>query len=63
MDVWDWALLAGGAFVAVTTLVGLMRRRRDEIVAELTAKASQELQRKRLDARQSKRKSQDRRAA
>jgi len=35
-------LLLVGAFVAVTSLVTLMRRRRDEVLAELTAQARHE---------------------
>jgi len=48
MDVWDWVLLAIGGFIAVTTLVRLMRGRRDQLLAELTAKAKQEQERKKL---------------
>ncbi len=47
MDVLSWVLLAGGAFVAVTSLVHLMRRRRDEVLAELTAQARDEQHKKR----------------
>jgi hypothetical protein len=46
MDVWDLVLLSIGAFVAVTTLVRLMRRRRDAVLAELTVKARDEQERK-----------------
>jgi len=48
MDVWSWVLLSIGAFVAVTSLVGLMRRKRDEVLAELTAKAKEEQHKQRL---------------
>ena len=48
MDVWSWGLLGSGAFIAVTVLVGLMRRRRDALLAELTAQARDEQQRKKL---------------
>jgi flagellar biosynthesis/type III secretory pathway M-ring protein FliF/YscJ len=47
MDVWSWVLGSIGAFVAVTALVRLMRRRRDEVLAELTAQAREEQHRKR----------------
>ncbi|MEX2173072.1 MAG: hypothetical protein WD872_01835 [Pirellulaceae bacterium] len=47
MDVWDWGLLAIGAYVAVTALVRLMRRRRDEVLAELSAQARAEREKKR----------------
>jgi hypothetical protein len=39
MDVWDWVILAVGVYLAVTTLVRLMRRRRDEVLAQLDAEA------------------------
>jgi hypothetical protein len=48
MDVWTAALLSIGAFVAVSTLVRLMRRKRDALLADLTAKAREEQQRQRL---------------
>jgi hypothetical protein len=58
MDVWSWVLLSVGAFVAVTSLVRLMRRRRDEVLAELTGQAKAEQHNKRLaeqdEARQKK---------
>jgi hypothetical protein len=47
-DVWNWVLLSVGAFIAVTALVGLMRRRRDAVLAELTAQAREEQERKQL---------------
>lgn len=60
MDVWSWVLLSIGALVAVTSLVGLMRRKRDEVLAELTVKAKEEQHKKRLaeqeEARQKKKK-------
>ena len=47
MDVWDWVMLALGGYVAVTSLVIMMRRRRDEVLAELAkdAEAARERQR------------------
>ena len=48
MDVWTVGLLSLGAFIAVTTLVRLMRGRRDALLAELTAQAREEQQRQRL---------------
>jgi hypothetical protein len=56
MDVWSWGLLAVGAFVAVSTLVSLMRGRRDGLLAELTAQAREEQQRKKLADQLEKRK-------
>ena len=60
MDVWDWILLMGAAYVALTSLVILMRRRRDEVLAELDAQAQLERERQRLkqleESRQRKKK-------
>ena len=56
MDVWSWGLLAVGAFVAVSALVSLMRGRRDALLAELTAQAREEQQRKKLAEQLEKRK-------
>ena len=56
MEVMDWLLLGCGALIAVNTLVRLMRRRRDEVLAELTAQAQVERERQRqADAREKKR--------
>ena len=49
MDAWTWGLLGFGAFIAVSTLVALMRRRRDELFADLTAQARDEQHRKKLE--------------
>ena len=46
MDVWDWVLLGVGSYIAVTSLVRLMRRRRDEVLADLSAQAHAERERK-----------------
>jgi hypothetical protein len=35
LDHWDWLILAGAAFVAVTSLVRLMLARRDELMKEV----------------------------
>jgi hypothetical protein len=56
MDVWSWTLLSGGAFIAVSVLVGLMRRRRDALLADLTSQAEEEKQRKKLADQLEKRK-------
>ena len=48
MDVGSWILLGLGTFVAVSALVGLMRWRRDELFAELTAQAREEQHRQRV---------------
>jgi|GEM_PF-5390455 hypothetical protein len=42
MDVWDWVLFGGAAFVAVTSLVILMLRHRDEGLAGFDAKRAAE---------------------
>jgi hypothetical protein len=56
MDVWSWTLLSGSAFIAVSVLVGLMRRRRDALLADLTSQAEEEKQRKKLADQLEKRK-------
>jgi hypothetical protein len=51
MQAWsvtDWVLLGGAAYIAIVTLVRLMRRRRDELVADLTQQAEFEQARRRL---------------
>ncbi len=55
MDVWDWVLLAAGGYVAVSTLVRMMRRRRDQVLGELEAQAHAERERKRQAERDEKR--------
>jgi heme exporter protein D len=56
MDVWNWVLLGMGVLVAVTGLVRLMRRRRDELLGELTAQAREEQHRKQLAEKLEKKK-------
>lgn len=50
LQVWEWLLFAAAAYVAVLSLVGLMRRRREELVAELTQQAAEEQRQKREQA-------------
>jgi hypothetical protein len=52
----DGLLLAVGAYVAVTSLVRLMRKRRDELVAELTREAEEQQRQKQLAEKESKKK-------
>jgi hypothetical protein len=49
MDVWTWGLLGIGSFLAISTLVALMRRRRDELFAELSTQAREEQHKKKLE--------------
>jgi|SoiMethySBSTD1v2_1073268.scaffolds.fasta_scaffold1160765_2 hypothetical protein len=64
MDVWDWVMLALGAYVAVTSLVIMMRRRRDEVLAELAKDAEAARERKRQEElREAKNKRKQQRAA
>ncbi len=42
---WEWGLLIAGTYVAVATLVRLMRNRREELLAELTRQAAEEQKR------------------
>ena len=58
MDGWDIALLAMAGYVAVVTLVRLMIRRRDQLLDELRRKVRQEKQRKELEERSRKFRSQ-----
>ena len=63
MDVWNWVLTSIGSFVAVASLVHLMRRRRDQVLAELTAHAREEQNRKRLAELLAKKQERKRKAA
>jgi flagellar biosynthesis/type III secretory pathway M-ring protein FliF/YscJ len=63
MDVWSWVLLGIGVFVAVSGLVRLMRRRRDEVLAELTAQAREEQHKKKLAEKLEKKKQKKQKAA
>ena len=63
MDVWDWVLMAGAAYIAVTSLVILMLRRRDEVLAELDAQAQMERERQRQQARDQERQRKKKQAA
>ncbi len=50
MDGWDIALLAVAGYVAVTTLVRLMLRRRDQMVEQLQRRAGQRAETRRRAA-------------
>jgi hypothetical protein len=63
MDVLDWILLAGAIYIAATSLVILMRRRRDEVLAELEAQAKIEREQKRLAEKAEKKRQRGSRAA
>lgn len=63
MDVLDWILFAGAVYIAGTSLVILMRRRRDEILAELDAQARIEREQKRLAEQAEKKRQRSSRAA
>jgi len=63
MDVWDWILLVGATYVALTSLVILMRRRRDSVLTELDAQAQLERERKRQDEREAARQQKKKRVA
>lgn len=56
MDAWSWTLLGIACFVAITSLARLMRERRDQILAELTAKAEAEQREKRIAEQREKKK-------
>jgi len=56
MDAWTIVLFSLTAFLAVTALVRLMRGQRDRLLAELTAQAREEQQKKQLAEALQKRK-------
>ncbi len=41
MTTWDWLLYGVVAFVAIASLVGHMRRRRDQLVSEVEQQLAQ----------------------
>ena len=45
MDGWDWVLLIGGGFLAITMLCQLMSVRRNRVIEELTAEAARQRRR------------------
>jgi len=47
LQVWEWFLLFGAAYIAVLSLSGLMRQRRAELVDKLTRQAIAEQSRQR----------------
>jgi hypothetical protein len=49
MTAWEWMLLGVAGYVALTTLVTLMRRRRDALVDELSWQADLERRRKQIE--------------
>ncbi len=62
MDAWTFALFAAAAFLAVSALVRLMLVRRDRLLAELSAQAREERQKK-LQAEAEQKKKQNKQAA
>ena len=55
MNFWELALLSAAAYVAIVTLVRMMRRKRDDLVDELNEQAEEEQARLRLEERDKKR--------
>lgn len=55
MDWWDWILLAAAGYLAVVTLVGLMRHRRDAILSELSSQAERESRRQAIERKRAER--------
>jgi hypothetical protein len=45
MDGWDWLLFAIGSYLAFTTLVSLMRARRNVVLQEISSQAAGEKRR------------------
>jgi hypothetical protein len=54
LDVGQWLLLAGSAYVAIVSLARLMKQRHDELVAELTEQALEEQRRKQAEEQKNK---------
>jgi hypothetical protein len=63
MDVWDWVMLGLGGYVALTSLVIMMRRRRDEVLAELVKDAEAARERQRQEELREAKKQRKQRAA
>ena len=63
MDVWDWVMLGLGGYVALTSLVIMMRRRRDEVLAELAKDVEVARERKRQEELREAKKQRKQRAA
>ena len=55
MDGWDVALLVAAGYLAVTALVRLMIRRRDQLVEHFRRDVKREKQRRRAQQRQTQR--------
>lgn len=55
MNFWEFVLLGAAAYVAIVTLVHMMRRRRDALINELSQEAEAEKQRLRAVERQENR--------
>ena len=59
----DWAIFAVSAYVAVTSVVRLMRIRRERLLAEFRQKMADEQQRKAAEARRAAQKARQKSAA
>lgn len=55
MDVWQWALLGVAAFIAVTSLVRLMRAKHDSVTREFRRQAAAERAKRAQEEADSKR--------
>jgi hypothetical protein len=55
MNFWELALLSAAAYVAIVTLMRIMRRRRDDLIDELNEQAEEEQRRLRIEERDEKR--------
>jgi hypothetical protein len=51
LTAWDVGILAVAVYIAVISLVRLMRTRRDAVVAQLQAEVSEQQERQRLEKR------------
>ncbi len=55
MNFWEFALFCAAAYVAIVTLVRVMRRKRDDLLDELAQEAEAEQQRLRAEEQMEKR--------
>ncbi len=63
MSNWDLILLVVAGYIAVVSLVKLMRRRRDDVYRELEAEVERERERKSREEREARRRERREKAA
>lgn len=58
LSLWEWFLMLGAAYLALSSLATLMRARRDSLIAELSRQANAAEHAKKLAERKAKREAQ-----